>query len=490
MGWYGLVLVNILSFLGATACIFLFVERYTDDRTVPWLAAIFFSLGGFGIEYAQGVWPHMLAVFLCTSAVFFASDAWRGEVNWKPALAGFLAGMAAGVREQNIFFAACLGLTLLLFGRKRIRSTAFYALGIALPILIIMLFNRSRFDTSFPAPKSGGYLHQVESVSRSVLSPLKVFWTKVVDFSTMGRIDDPVQAWNYKHDPDSGAYLVTTAVKKSLLQSSPWISIALLAVIAAWFRRNRFTPHAATTLRALSLIIVPIIVMIVLAGKDRMDGLAFNQRYFHEVVPLSAIVAALAIQGIDLRIKNFVTGFLVSVVLFLILCTGGPLFLRHIAILYLPLFLAALAGILWLFQKRLQKPLLLTVSLGMCIGWALSVHVGDDLAASRSIRHTNARKLAVLDSLIPDHSALFVNWGERDGAGPLQLSKDVLMMEFHVDSAATAAPIKDSLFAQGRKVFVVPGTAPASLMQRLTGTDSLVEIHPAPYVVDEIIRSK
>ena len=74
------------------------------------MAAAAFSLGGFVIEYAQGVWPHALSIALCTGGIFAAGrsidsrESGDSSDNRRPPLAaaaGFLLGLATGVRYQN-----------------------------------------------------------------------------------------------------------------------------------------------------------------------------------------------------------------------------------------------------------------------------------------------------------------------------------------------------------------------------------------------------
>jgi hypothetical protein len=97
-GWRGLVFINTLSFLLTAYLIFFFVRRRTVDLTIAWLALALFVLGGYSLEYAQGVWPHMLSVFLCTAAVVSVVLAWEKSVLRYALLGGFLIGVASGVR--------------------------------------------------------------------------------------------------------------------------------------------------------------------------------------------------------------------------------------------------------------------------------------------------------------------------------------------------------------------------------------------------------
>ena len=62
LGWRGLVLLNTISFLLTAFIIFVMVKHFATERQTPWLAAALVLFGGYEIEYAQGVCPHMLSV--------------------------------------------------------------------------------------------------------------------------------------------------------------------------------------------------------------------------------------------------------------------------------------------------------------------------------------------------------------------------------------------------------------------------------------------
>src|SRR3954468_5568557 len=87
LGWRGLVALNTLAYLAATAMIFAYARRYATDPSTPWIAAAAFALGGFVIEYAQGVWPHALSIALCTAGIFTAGRLLEDRENGRPVLA-------------------------------------------------------------------------------------------------------------------------------------------------------------------------------------------------------------------------------------------------------------------------------------------------------------------------------------------------------------------------------------------------------------------
>ena len=192
LGWRGLVLLNTISYLLTAFIVFVTVKHFSTERQTPWLAAALVLFGGYAIEYAQGVWPHMLSVCLVTSAVFAASRVWNGGRPQIAIICGLLMGIATGIREQNIILTGLLGITLLLFGVKKIVSSFWFALGALLPLTLIGIINFFRQGIFHPFPKAVAFSGQLtQSVSgSSTSSPLQMFWARVVDFSSYPPITD------------------------------------------------------------------------------------------------------------------------------------------------------------------------------------------------------------------------------------------------------------------------------------------------------------
>ena len=77
LGWRGLAGVNLIAFLGSLAMVFCYARWYSQNDASAWLAVATLVMGSYCIEYAQGLWPHMLSVGLCTGAFLLSSRAER-----------------------------------------------------------------------------------------------------------------------------------------------------------------------------------------------------------------------------------------------------------------------------------------------------------------------------------------------------------------------------------------------------------------------------
>ena len=465
-GWRGLVFLNILSFLLAIYLVFRYVECIANQRTTPWIASILFGLGGYCIEYAQGLWPQMLSVFLGTATLFLCLKARNKNSATLALVAGLAMGLAIGVREQNIFFAGCVGIGLLFLSTKRFRVSVGYAIGVVLLLVIIATMNFYRVGGWHPFPKATGYAGEVSATTATswAMEPLRVLWSKVVDYSSYGPNTDHIKSGLYQWDESSGTVLMNGIVKKSLVQSSPWIGLALVAMAVSWFSGRSKSSGGANEIRLLGLIVVPTIFMFAAAGFNRTDGLSFNQRYFLELVPLCAIALAMFVDAVPSKVVPTLIGLLAGTILVVLVLIFPSEAWRHVGQRFVPIVLALAFILAWYFAAN---PNYVRIFLGICVGWAFFYHLQSDLVGSRFRREINAARYEFLNKTIPNHSALFTYWGNKDAAGPLQLDKDVVILDVKADDGLDARILEDELLKQGRKIFVLENDMPDEFLHRL-----------------------
>lgn len=485
-GLRGLIFLNTLSFLVAIYLVFRYVERLSQQRASPWIAAILFALGGYCIEYAQGLWPEMLSVALCTGTVFLCLRARRNGHAISAFVAGMLIGLATGVREQNIFFAGCVGLGLLFFGERKFKTASAYAAGIILLLVIIATLNYERLGILHPFPKVTSYTQEVAATTQSVsfLEPLRVFWANVVDYSSYGPNTALIRTGYYQWDTSSSTILMNGILRKSWIQSSPWIGLALVVLIVAWFHRRSNSTDAVKEIKILGLIVILSLVMFSAAGFDRTAGLNFNQRYFLELLPLCAMAIALYLDRVRLSLLHVGIGFAFGVVIVVGTLLLPSTTMRHVGQRYIPLLLALAFVSVWYFVKNPRTTMLF---LGVCAGWGFFFHLESDLVGSRFRRQINAERLEILQRIIPDHSALFAYWGNKDAAGPLQLTKDVVILDPWADDGRDARLLEQELLSQDRRVFVLENDMPDEILRGLVINRRFKEYTEGNLKVTEIL---
>lgn len=126
--WFGDAAVSLLPMLAATLIVF-FTLKLSRDRLFPVLALICASPLIF---YAVQMWEMLPAAALVTAA------AWcflRGE----PLGAGLIFGCGVWMREELYVLGAAFGVALLLL--RRVRDLSVFALGAAVPVLILWTVN-------------------------------------------------------------------------------------------------------------------------------------------------------------------------------------------------------------------------------------------------------------------------------------------------------------------------------------------------------------
>jgi hypothetical protein len=471
-GVWGLVMLNILAFLLTAFILFRLTHRIATSEATPWVVMGTFLAGSYSIEYAQGVWPHMLSALLCVAAFSFLVESMNRAFPRFALFAGLAVGIAAGVREQNIVVAGCLGLASILFAQSRYRTTGMYLLGLAGPLVLIALLNHLKVGLFHPVPKVYGYLADVSETQTqsSFLEPLKVFLAKVVDFSFSGPIQDPTKAALFHRAPGSGAVLIYGIVKKSLIQSAPWVGLTFIGIILAWFAKIRMEDRVRNVLRTISLVVFPTLLMISLAGFNRTDALSFNQRYMLELLPLCALGLGLLIEGGEVKFGKLLTGLILGALLVVAVLNLPAAYSRYIGQLRIPIFLSAALILIWLLSLSSIYRSYLSIAVGVAVGWSLLIHLQTDLTGSRVRRQDNYQRYLTFRNVLPEHSALFAYWGNKDAAGPLQLNRDIVILDLWADRGVDAPRLADELLAQRRRVFILAVDIPKEMLERIVAS--------------------
>jgi hypothetical protein len=486
LGWRGLVALNTLAYLGTIVIVFLYSRRYATEASTAWIAATAFALGGFVIEYAQGVWPHALSLALCTGGIFAAGRVVdRGNSvgskqsvdSGRPSLAaaaGFLLGVATGVRYQNAVILAVVAGGIALWSARRWKTLTAFVLASVVPLSASAAINSIRLGSWNPISKGPGYLNAplIEGPAGSLFDPVVMFWARVVDSS----FRPPFLGFSWlTYDPVTGAHLMLGEVlHKAFLQSAPWATLAFIMFAAAWTPRLIMPEARQRQIRLLSLVTLAITLTFAFAGVSRHEGLSFNQRYLLELLPLSAIGFAWALDGLKLSARHLLVGgiwgvFIVVLILHGTLKGGGPeeplWLLRQLALLKLPLLLSASLGVLWFVARSRERfrPVLAAAA-GLCLGWGLTLHLADDVAASHRLRARKLIETEALAGVLKDGSALIAYTGYKDAAFPLLFSRDIVILDARADEGKDAPILIRELLERHRRVFVLESGFPGHVL--------------------------
>ena len=271
--------------------------------------------------------------------------------------------------------------------------------------------------------------------------------------------------------------MLGVVTKKALLQSAPWAVVALLAYVLAWVPAWRMPESQRRQVRLLALPTAAVLGAFALAGVQRHDGLAFNQRYFLELLPLAAVTFAWALDGLALRIRAVTIGAALGIVAVLTTlirtpAAGGPdtalWMARQIVVLKAPLLCAVSLALLWIWRSRERVPtILLSGAVGLCLGWGLALHLAQDVTASHWVRGAKLARTEALARLLPDRSAFLAYKGSKDAAAPLLFDRDIVILDVRADEGRDAPALIGELFGQGRRVFLLEDGFPSHVLARV-----------------------
>ncbi len=510
-GYQGLFIANGLAYLGAVALVYLLARRLFDDRMLALNACLLFLLAGYSWEYSQAAWPHAVTLLAILGAVYLAVRAYDAETApraaWLAAAAGLVAGLGAGVRLDVVFvlpalltpflfarpwrpwptLAACLGmlpglalLAVVNHAKFGILSPFTYGtsggravtgvepyLPLALMALAIAvlgwLLTRSPFREAIlrrPLPAAaalaviaGGVL-LVPGVWAGLTKALAGVFQLVVDF----RVRD--LAWHegaLSRGP-TGGMIYLGSLKKSLLQSCPYLVAALLPLAAVLRGRLAFLPLAA-------LFVAPLAYIAVYGSFAWHGGLGLNLRYLLPVLPFGAILAAYAWRqaAADLTPawRQIIQGGAIALFFAFLLAfrpVDWSMALHEAVILTVPLLIAGAAAGLLLARSvasgrwaaRLGGWPALALMLGFV--WAGSVAFLYDLPRAAGWRYVGARMAEDVAPHVAEDSLLFVRY--PDPFFGLLIEKRVRLALPDNDDMADLRTLADFHLDAGRNVYV------------------------------------
>jgi len=473
LGWRGLVALNTLAYLATALMLFVFVRQRSTTVLTPWLAAAAFALGGFSIEYAEGLWPHSLSVALCTAGLLASVRASEtGSARFAGA-GGALLALAAGVRYQNALILAVTAAWFLIRMAPRWKTIAVFALAAAIPLTASAAINKARLGSWNPISKGPGYLNVPEPArERGMAEPVLMFWARLVDYSKRPALTSRTFAAWQSRDPVSGANVMPGGIaKKAFLQSAPWALLGF-AMLALSLGTASLSPGGRRpALILFSLVTAGVLGAFAVSGATRDDGFSFNQRYLLELVPLAAIAFAWSVDNIALRVRTLSAGAAIGMVAFfaaMVVIDDDTS--RFATLMNVPLALAAAALVAWISSsfKTFGRGLL-ALLIGLCLGWALAVNLGEDLRGSHQARSRSLARTTALSSELTDSSVLVGYWYYKDAAVPLLFDRDLLILDLRADEGADAPVLIRELLRRGRRVVVLEDGIPAEVLLRAIG---------------------
>jgi 4-amino-4-deoxy-L-arabinose transferase-like glycosyltransferase len=340
LGFRGLFALNALAFAGAAGLCFLIARRLFRDVALALNACLILSLATFAWQYSQAAWPHALSMFIVTLAVYCAVAGYqaqtrRGEIAMA-LLAGLLLGIGVGVRLDAVFALPAILLPFLFVVPSRPLAALMVCTGLLPGLLALAAINQVKFGIF--SPFTYGYAGGASATSgigrylplaitgltgaviawgatrpagRVILARYR--WAAVGGIAVLAAValltpqgwamfarladgawqllvdlrfrDLAIKEGALTRSPD-GALIYIGSLKKSLLQSAPYL-VALILPVAALLRgRDALALGIA--------LLVPAAYVTVYSYFAWHGGQAVNLRYFVPTLPFFAILTAYA----------------------------------------------------------------------------------------------------------------------------------------------------------------------------------------------------
>lgn len=337
LGYQGLFVLNAIAFLGAVWLCYAICQLLFKDRDFSLNACLVLILATYAWEYSQAAWPHALSM-LCVAAVFYLAVLALHTASMPRALAwafgaGLVAGFGAGIRVEVIFTAPLLVLPFFFASPPRFSPAVSASLGTAPGLALLSATNHTKFGTLSPLSYGS---HKAGSAS-DVMSYLPLFvigaavllvcwlltrprirslanahpwWSVAGIAATLGAALLLPDVWTLVSRLGHGAYMLIVdlrirdlailegglsrgpsggmiyleSLKKSLLQSCPYLVVILVVMVQL--------PRAGKDAPALGLLLLVPAAFVAIYGYFAWHGgQTLNLRYFVPLLPFTSILA-------------------------------------------------------------------------------------------------------------------------------------------------------------------------------------------------------
>ncbi|MEL6167664.1 MAG: hypothetical protein AAFR35_03175 [Pseudomonadota bacterium] len=331
LGPRGLILMNALAGITVLALTYRSAVVLYADRLAGVIAMGILVFATFFLEYAWGMWPHVLSTAFALAAFLSAWTAILPETE-RPFPWAFLSGLmiAAGmlVRTDVILLLPGILALVILFARAPVRVLSGGVLGVLPGLAAAAWTNLQKFGTPNPLSygSSGGgtdptgHLAAAATIlivflilgtirlrnegRTSLALPLGIAIASIAAVLVVPELRAVAEAYGrgawallgdmtWIRDERSGVrpnaeggLAFWGAAKKALGQSLPWIGVLAVALGRDWLRVERRS-HAV-------ILITAFFWTLPFALREWHGGFSFNMRYFLPIVPLLAVMAAMS----------------------------------------------------------------------------------------------------------------------------------------------------------------------------------------------------
>jgi len=469
VGYQALILLNAAAFAGVLGLTFLIARRLAGGAEAGLDACLILIFATYAFQYGVTAWPHMTSTFFVLAAVACAIRAHdaadsRSELAFA-LLAGLIAGLGIGVRLDTAFVVPALVLPFLFRGAPRPIATLAVILGMLPGLLLLAWFNHLKFGVFNPFTYAGAggaamlrsYLPllglgsvatvllwlvtrpriaaglarhprwlalgliAVAAVTASVPT-LRDMALRLLDGATQLLFDLRLRDLAIEEPALSrgptGGMVYRGTLKKSLLQSLPWLVLLSLPVME--FLRGRGEVRVLAV-----LLLVPATFIGVFSFFAWHGGMAYNLRYFVPILPVCAVLGALAWRRLPRLAGRWQYAGIAAVAaafagLSYVIATGPPsIAAQETVFLTVPLAIAGGLALLLFSAHRIDlarapvslRGAMAAVALG-AFAWAGAVEWLNDLPRAYLVRDQRAKFGERIDPMVKQDALIFSSFAE------------------------------------------------------------------------------
>ena len=428
-GLGGLFSLNIVSYSAIFILVYLTAKIFLDDKLSA-AAALMYSLMTISLSLTSYIIPHLLSTALiCLSAFLVFSEVLAGGRKSVPLFAaGFIGGLAVGVRFTDVLFILILSLLALLQdGRRGLYA---FASGLSVPLFLIALIDLymygSVFETGYGSPygnpldflrvryvipcvllAAGYMLLRKRKVDYRGLLPVIALLGLLVVALSWGQITAFLtQFYARIFDMSLEPTVTKVTYKKALLQSTPFLILSVLSFL-------HMTPGKKRRI-LLSIISMAYLNVFLYSGLTQHGGSdeTFSMRYLMTSVPFLVILSVYSFDRLVGSVKRRESALMAAafiLVAFLYLRDGNILYSTNRLLRALPSMLSLLTlatGVIYLKLKGSRQ--LFIALFAACLAVSFSYSYSDWLIMGWYSKAVYDVESKIADA-IADESAVFVS---------------------------------------------------------------------------------
>jgi hypothetical protein len=519
-GIRGMFLINALGYVTAIGLSYRIAMQVVRDRVVAVVGAALLAATYF-TEYAFAIWPHAASVACVLGAMTLAIDSYQDPRRSLavPAGAGFVAGVGLTMRLDVALCVPSMIAPFLFASRTRGRELAAIAGGFVPGLVFLAISNYARWDTWFPltyGPAQDGPRYVAFGLAgvsaimlawlatrarllgwlsqRRKLVVLAAFsaligYLIILPTAPRGLLAIVADLRARPIEPnvfvDNRALSFFGDFKKALLQSCPFLILAVLPVVDAI--RGRRERIAVAWLAC-----IPVSLIGFYGTFSWHGGIGINLRYLLPALPFLSILAAWGLRDLASRATPHwplfaASGAAATLAAYAFLLPDA-FESRCWFLLSAPLMIAALV----LIGARAHAPRAATTAMTLAalgVAWSIASTVHDAMWSQR-VREHNHSSSVLAAALLPEDALVFVMMPEPF-YGIVEYKPSTRIAISSVDNYRDAARIARHELERGRRVFAIYPPSSIGTLQshgHLSDTITRVISPIGPYVLGEVQR--